>query len=277
MKNNKTAALSRRVALSRQVGALLVFGLLTLPSSAQPSGTLVLDTNAPEAEVLANGTRLGLAMASPFEVPADTLYIELRGDERGTWGASFETDTVVVDPGDTLHHTLNLPYSYRIETIPTGASLLIATVKGDSVLGTTPLLIKRSVPLEDTLVARTWGFFEARVLPGKALQNRHTLMLRPLEDRAHAEFQGNWRPSRREPALWIDLAAASLALAAAGVAIHYKFEADAIDDRYRSPNSPERGDPRLKREAEHLDRYALAGLGAMQVGLGIVAVRFLLR
>ncbi len=50
-----------------------------------------------------------------------------------------------------------------------------------------------------------------------------------------------------------------------------------MDDRYRSPDSPERGDPTLRVEAQRLDRISAGALGVMQVGLGVLAIRLVLR
>ncbi|MEM0964322.1 MAG: prenyltransferase, partial [Bacteroidota bacterium] len=74
-----------------------------------------------------------------------------------------------------------------------------------------------------------------------------------------------------------DLGIGAAALAAGAVAVHFKFRADSVDDRYRSETSPERGDEALLDEALRLDRYSAAALGAMQVGVGVLALRFVLR
>ncbi|NNF58791.1 MAG: hypothetical protein HKN04_11175, partial [Rhodothermaceae bacterium] len=149
--------------------------------------------------------------------------------------------------------------------------------RGREMLGVAPLIVERNAPLRGTLVAERDGSLAARFTPGDSLDNRHLILMRPLEDRARPDAAVGWMPPRRSPNAWIDIAAAGVALAAAGVAIHYKFRADDVDDRYRQLGSLERGDPVLKAEAERLDTYSLAALGVMQVGVGVLAVRFILR
>jgi hypothetical protein len=184
--------------------------------------------------------------------------------------------TVEVREGETATVRLDLPLRYRIETFPVGAEVRLEHEGRVERLGTAPLVVERAAALEGMLIAEAPGFLPARMAPGDSLTNRLTLLLRPLEDGAVPETVAGWEPHRR-PSRWIDYAAGATALAAAAVAVHYKFRADAFDDRYRLPGSPERGDPALKAEAERLDGYALAALGVMQVGLGVLAVRFVLR
>lgn len=258
--------------------------LLAAPAQAQAlaltptaaEGYVHVETNAPNALVLVDGELLGAVSTGPFLVREGVVAIEVRGADAEQWQPRTAAATIEVLAGDTSTVRLDLPLRYRIETLPAGALIALETPVGEEVLGETPLVVDRQAPLAGTLVARAPGFLDARAVPGDSLDNRLTLLLRPLEVASEATHAADWRPPR-EPRRWLDYAAAGVALAAAGVAVYYKFEADAIDDRYRAEGSPERGDPLLKAEAERLDGYSLAALGVMQAGVTFLAVRFILR
>jgi hypothetical protein len=258
---------------------LLLFIVLVVaaaPAGAQAPATLVLETNAPEALVLANGAVIGRADEEPLYLPEGTVEVVLIEDAEA-WESRRAAATVQVEPGAVVALALDLPVRYRIETMPARATVVLETEGREEVLGETPLVLDRPEALSGTLVARRPGFLPASLAPGDSLTNRHTLMLRPLEAGARDEAAAGWMPPPRRPNPWIDIAAAGVAIAAAGVAVHYKFQADSVDDRYRNAISPERGDPALKAEAERLDVYSLSALGVMQLGLGVLAVRFVLR
>ena len=255
----------------------LVLFLAAAGAHAQEPATLVLETNAPHAVVLANGVVLGRADDSGLHLPMGDVELVLMEDAIDAWEPRRVAATVSVQPGDTVRVALDLPIRYRIETLPVGASIALETAAGETALGRSPLVLDEPAPLSGMLIAHHPGFMPARLVPGDSLTNRHTLLLRPLEAGAVSEASVDWMPPRRRANVWIDVAAAGLALAAAGVAVHYKFRADAVDNQYRAEDSAVRGDPALKAEAERLDGYALGALGVMQVGVGVLAVRFILR
>jgi hypothetical protein len=244
---------------------------------AQPAGgRVVVETNAPAAAVRLDGRPVGTAAEGPFAVRAGEVAVEIAEADVAAWAPRRAATVVTVGEGETVTVALDLPVRYRIETFPVGAEVVLEGEGGTERLGTAPLVLDRAEPLRGTLVAEAPGFMPARVAPGDSLTNWLTLVLRPLEAGAVPETASGWLPDRR-PNRWIDYALGAAAVGAAAVAVHYKFQADDVDDRYRLPGSAERGDPSLKAEAERLDGYALAALGVMQVSLGVLAVRFVLR
>lgn len=249
---------------------------LHVSALAQPTGTLTIETNAPQARLSVDGRLVGAPADGPFALAPGRVTVTLVEAEEAAWAPRRADASVEIREGETSLVVLNLPLRYRIETFPVGAEVRVEGPGGAEVLGVAPLVIERPAPLDGEVVAEAPGFLPARAAPGGELTNRVSLVLRPLEEGAVPETVAGWETHRR-PNRWIDYAAGATAVAAAAVAIHYKFRADDIDDRYRTPGSAERGDPALRAEAERLDGYALAALGAMQVSLGVLAVRFVLR
>ena len=63
-----------------------------------------------------------------------------------------------------------------------------------------------------------------------------------------------------------------MAVAAGAVSIHYKFKADRLNEQYEQT-----GDAALRPRIHDLDTRAGVALGVMQVGVGVLALRFILR
>jgi len=263
---------------------LLILTALLLSSGAAtgqdvlplPGGLLVIETNAPNAVVTVGSEIVGVASDSPFLLPAGPKQIVLIEAAGNGWAPRRVSRSVIVAANQTVTVRLDLPFRYRIESMPPDAEVILRSDGSEEVLGTTPLTVDRPEAMAGVLVARRPGYLQAEVAPGDSLFNHHTLMMQPLEAGAELDAVTSWIPPH-EPRRWIDYAAAGVALAAASVAIYYKFEADDLDNRYRSPDSLERGDPVLKQEAERLDLYSLGALGIMQAGITVLAVRFVLR
>lgn len=267
--------------MRRSLSVVLILGLHTLwaASSAQMiaiESTLVIETNAPDALVSINGVVVGLASEGSFPIGSGTNVVTLTDRSPEVWSGRQVTKDVVVDrDADRVVVELNLPVRYRIEAFPSEAEILHTDNGEEVALGRSPVVIDEVDLLEGHFVARMMGYEPATIPVGDSLSNRHTLILQPLVASTDTDIQ-SWTPPR-EPRRWIDYATAGVALASAGLAIYYKFEADEFDDRYREAGSPERGNPALRAEAERLDGYSLASLGVMQAAVGFLAIRFVLR
>jgi hypothetical protein len=255
--------------------------MIPVASSAQPEapppgyGFVRVFTPVPGTVLMAGDSTLGSA-GEVHTLPVGLHVLRLTEGEPGAWNPRVDSAEVEVtaDVRGTVVN-LRLPVRYRIATLPSGARIVLEGAGGTrEPLGLTPLVIDRREPLAGTLVATRAGFADARAVPGDSSENRVSLVLSPLSEREGATV--DWRPPRRAR-IWIDVAAAGLALAGAAASIHYKFRADAVDDRYRSPGSPERGDQALRVEAQRLDRISAGALGVMQVGLGVLAIWLVLR
>ncbi|HYE96768.1 MAG TPA: hypothetical protein VD962_11215 [Rubricoccaceae bacterium] len=253
---------------------LLLVYPLQVPAQMVP-GYVRVETNAPGAVVWADSVRLGPAREGGWHLEAGQYRLTLVEDERA-WQPRTADTTLGVRPGDTATVRLDLPVRYRIESVPFGAAVAIERAGHREPLGVTPLVLDRGGGLMGALVLEREGYHPAQLTPGDSLFNRHVVLLQPLRPGDVTEAEGVWMPSRPRRT-WVDLAAGAVALAGTGVAIYYKFQADEVDDRYRSPDSPERGDPVLREEALRLDRYSAAALAVGTVSFGLLGVRLILR
>ncbi|MDX1438321.1 MAG: hypothetical protein R3284_00315 [Rubricoccaceae bacterium] len=235
---------------------------------------LIIETNAPDAFLSVDGTNWGRVGEGPFRISYGQHRLTLTEQSAETWSMrQVSHDLVVSDSLISLE--LKLPLRYRVEAFPSSAEIVHVENGQETRLGRSPVVLDVDRPLAGDIFARMEGYESVSVAPGDSLLNRHTLILSPVlltNDSDEAEWMAP-EESRR----WVDYAAAGVALASAGLAIYYKFEADGYDDRYREPGSAERGDPALREQAERLDGYSLVSLGVMQAALGFLAVRFVLR
>src|SRR5690606_15116727 len=178
-----------------------------------PGGYVAVETNAPAARVHLDGRSVGTAAEGPFAAPPGAVTVQLAESAEAAWAPRSATATVTVREGETTTVRLDLPLRYRVETFPVGAEVRLETEGGAERLGTAPLVIERPAPLAGTLVAEARGFFPARAAPGDSLNNRISLVLRPLEDGAVPETVSGWE-GRRRSNRWIDVAAGAVALGA---------------------------------------------------------------
>lgn len=150
--------------------------------------------------------------------------------------------------------------------MPFGA---VVSIPGDDdrVLGTTPLVYSSEAPLGNTLLLQKAGYANAEVEPGSEVVNRHSVVLQPMTVNVIDEQGVEWNPKSSKHT-WINWAAAGVVLTGGALAVHFKFKADDEYDRYL-----ENGDPAVKERVDRFDRYSYFALGAMQVGIGVLAIR----
>jgi hypothetical protein len=260
------------------LASLLALALVAAPraqdepgadSSAAAPGFVVVETNLPAGLLSANGALLGAAGDGAFELEPGVYALALVEPNREAWRARRAEAEVTVLAGETARVRLDVPYRYRVESFPYGAAVTLESEAGPRVLGETPLTVESDAPLDGEFVVAAPGHQAARQPAGAAADNAYSFVLKPLDAFETAAEVGL---GERRPNVWIDVAAAGLALSAGAVAVYYKQKGDArYDDYARS------GDPALRPEFERYDTYSAVALGAMQVGLGVLAVRLVLR
>ena len=276
---------------SKGLLALLVAGAAAVhaqpfdlePIATVQSGYLRLESVGPDAAVAVNGSAVptravgGDLLVGPLAAGDAALTVWPDGQE--TWNGRQAQTRVAVVPADTVRVAALWAARTVVTSVPYGARVVVEQ-EGQPLqaLGTTPLTYDSEAPLTGTLVVEADGYAPARLALAEARTERHAILLRPLPgDEAAPAGVYTYGATRNTGRRWIDYAAAGLAVAGAATAIYYKFEADALDDRYRDVSDARYADPALLREAERLDTASLVGLGAMQLGVGVLAVRFVLR
>ena len=248
----------------------LLFGVASV--QAQPA-TLIVE--ATRGHVVVDGETRGIA-GEPVEVSPGERLVWLV-DEVGSWNPRIDSSRVVLAAGDTVRLAMALPIRTRIETDPVGAEITLVSADGTQrELGPAPV----TVDLEDNalveLIAQADGYARLRrSLDGAS--SVHLMLVPEAGMRVEPVVQtfATRRAARRRTL--IDLGIGAATLAAGAVAVYYKFEGDEVDDRYRDPESLQRGDEALRQEALRFDRRSGVALGAMQVGIGVLALRFVLR
>lgn len=232
-----------------------------------------VETNVADGALYADSTWLGAIRQGVYAVPAGTSELRLLLAEVDTWTVAPVTATLDAAPGDTVQVTLNAPYYYKVESVPFEAPVYLEGPDGRTLLGHTPLLYTSETPLEGELVIDRKEYVTHRFEPGTKIWNRHVMMLEPAR-RAEPMVRASevaWSPPPKRRR-WIDVTAGAVAVAAGAYSVHQKFKADDLFDQYQ-----ETRDPALRDEIRAYDTRALVGLGVMQAGVGVIAVRFILR
>lgn len=252
----------------------LVLFLLGLASAqAQPAATLIVE--ATQGTVLVDGVEAG--------EPGEVLALEAGErqvwlvDAVDAWNPRIDSARVALAAGDTLRLAMALPIRTRIETQPVGAEVTLIAADGSArSLGPAPLTVDLREESMAELEAELAGYVSARQ-PVDGAPLVQMILTPEAGARVEPVVQtfATRRGARRRTLIDIGIGAATLA--AGAVAVYYKFEADAVDDRYRDPESLERGNEALRQEALRLDRRSGIALGAMQAGIGVLALRFVLR
>ncbi len=249
---------------------LLVAGL-ALPALAQTAHVRV---EAAAGRVLVDDQPAGtVATWIPVEPGAHEIALV---DDAQAWDPRRVEALVTLADGDSTILRLTLPERVRVETLPIRATVVRLGVGGErDTLGMAPLTLDLAPGASAELVVSLDGYLDARQSV-EAGDGAVTVLLQPGPD---APRQIALLPTQRSSLqrTLIDAGLGAAILAAGAVAVHYKFRADDVDDRYRDPDSADYGDEALRQEALRLDRYSVTALGVMQVGVGVLALRFVLR
>lgn len=268
--------------ISKRILIAVLFSATVLPLSAlaQPRGAVVVESNLDEALVYVDSLRLGRVGHQIYRVASGRRHLRVAPPAVLDWSVA-PIDTVVdVAAADTLHLRLLFPYHYRIETVPFGATVLLEEEGGRRSLGRAPVRYVSRQPLSGTMVIDEPGYVIERFSPGQDVWNVHRITLEPTEPAVTASERIAWQPPEQQR-WWIDATALGLAAAATVVSVHYKFKADRLEEARERDCSGEafgpRCAPRVADQIHEYDRIAAWSLGAAQVGVGVFALRLILR
>ena len=258
-----------------------------LISGAGPETVIAVGEQVVDAQPLGDGWLVG-------PLPPKGHRLTLWPDGAEAWQGRQIDVSASVPPADTVRVDLALS-RVVITSVPYGAEVY-RQAGPDSprqYLGTTPFVHYDPStysggpppPMRRELlrfVVEKDGYAPEHVEVEPGADVRRELLLRPAPGAAPPGLSVYTYGEARTPGRrWVDYAAAGLAVAGAATAIYYKFEADGLDDRLRDPGDPARTDRQLEADLvarrDRLDAASLVGLGAMQLGVGVLAVRFVLR
>ncbi|MEM8484673.1 MAG: hypothetical protein AAF564_03950 [Bacteroidota bacterium] len=251
---------------------MLCLGSLHYEAHAQQVSPRVVEvrTNMSEAMVYADSVYLGRALDKFFALPSEATTLRLVPPNLDSWSMSPIIATLDEKMADSLQLTMNFQYHYRVESVPYDALIFVETPGERSLLGETPLLYAVDDPIRGMLLVTKEGYEPLRLTPGEKIWNQHYITLEEKVDEEQLA-KAFWRPGDKSTR-WIDYLAGGMAVASGVMAIRFKTKADRRYARYELS-----GDPSLRPGFERFDRYAAISLGTMQVGLGVLAVRFVIK
>lgn len=269
-------ALAALPASAQDTTAVASGSVITAPDSTasirpDTTGAVAVASNLPEGLVYLDGRFLGRAEEAPFELPAGMYRLEIAEPRPEAWRPRRGEAEAHVRLGETVEVRLDVPYRYRVESIPYGATVVHRDEHGEQALGLTPLVHESAEPLGGELLISKTGYVPIAEAPGRAASNRTRVMLQPVRMDEGRAGEIAW-VGERAPRTWIDYAAAGVAVAAAAVAIYYKFQADELYDEYAQT-----GDPALRPEFQRYDDISAVALGVSTAAFVTLGVRLVLR
>ncbi len=250
------------------VRVLLLCSVLPLPSAAQSVSSappdslhalLVINSSPESAWVMLDTTVVGRTPCS-FPIPAPGRYrLRIQSPDVSNWLSGSVDDTVEVTPGTTVSRTFALEAWTLVLTVPMGAEI----VAGDSLLGTTPFIVRPGRLSPTTpLTFRLAGYETATANLGLAAKG---ILRVPLRARPDAELSfdqavgANARPSHLR--LYLTGGGAILAGAAAA---YFKVKADNANNDYLLT-----GNPAFSSDRNRFDTTSGAFLVVTQISLGL--------
>lgn len=229
-------------------------------------GVLVVESNAPAAEVLLDGEPLGTVADGPWTVAAEGRTVRLLPPDRYSWSMSRPDERVVVSAGDTARVRLEFSYAYSLNTNPPDAAVVHLAGDAEDRLGRTPLVLERERPLDGTLVFRKSGFDSTGVTPGRDLWNVHHVRLRP---RSRGSPERVFRlPDQNRKWDWLTFVSAGVAVSAGAAAVVYQRKANRLQ---------ETSSARLRQRGDRYENRSHTFLAGMQVGVGTFAISLIFR
>ena len=187
-----------------------------------------------------------------------------------SWSISPLVQPIDLTLSDTVEVEVNFPFHYKVESIPYEANVYWEKVDERVLIGATPLLYLSEDPIRGMLLVTREGYEPLRLTPGEEIWNFHHVDLVPVSA-GQEVVETYWHPEKRT-GRWIDVAAGGVAIVSGILAIRYKTKANRRFDRYALSGNPE-----LRSGFERYDRYSAISLGAMQAGIGVLAIRFVLK
>jgi hypothetical protein len=221
---------------------------LLVISSSPESAWVMLDT------AIAGQTPCSLAVPAPARV-----HLRIQHPDIANWLTGTVDDTLAVHGGEIIRRAYTLETRTLVVSSPMGAEVF----DGDSLLGSTPLVLQRErVSPTSELTLRLRGYERAAANPGMASRGVLRVPLRARMDPATQPDRALLTDSRPSPTrLYLTGGGAILAGAAAA---YFKTKADNTNNDYLLTR-----DPALASKRNRFDTTSGVFLVVTQVSLGL--------
>lgn len=243
---------------------LAAMALLAIHAAAQSADSartnaaaLRISSEPDSAIVFLDGTRVGSTPLVLERLVPGPHTIRLVVGDPGNWFSDVTRDSLSLEPGSDRQIHYRLDHRFAIMTAPSGAEVLI----GDSVAGTTPILVSYELARSGSLQVRMKGYAGVSVTVPPGGGSAVVLQLTPEQGAGPGDLQPAEAGSRLTSIL---ISAGSVAISGVAAA-YFKVSADEKNTRYLDT-----GDPTLRTQRDQRDMDAAVALVAMQVSLALL-------
>jgi hypothetical protein len=219
--------------------------------------TLRISSEPDSAILFLDGTRIGATPLVLGDLAPGAHRLRLVVGDPGNWFSDVTRDSLSLEPGSDRQVHYRLDHRFGIMTMPSGADVLI----GDSVAGTTPMLVSYELARSGSIQVRMKGYTGVGVTVPPGGGSAVVLRLTPEQGAGPADLQRAEAGSRLTSIL---ISAGCVAISGAASA-YFKVSADEKNTLYLNT-----GDPTLRTQRDQRDRDAAVALVAMQVSLALL-------
>lgn len=229
-------------------------------SQSDRFGSLHIETDVDSAIVRMDSLTVGY---TPLDLPGllpGTYVLDIIDPDLSNWLTQNVTDSITVVAGEQTTRRYALQPRMALLSDPSGAEVLA----GDSVLGTTPLLLPRDAVAHQSLVLRKEGYDQRTIMQPMEGATRGFAafsLTKAWNIEGDAIAYGAVKPSPNTVPLYVTGVATVLSGAAAA---YFKIKADS---RYQ--NYQQTGDQAFLRQTDRLDTAAAISLALTQAGLAL--------
>ncbi len=201
----------------------------TADSAMTSVAALRISSEPDSAIVFLDGRRVGATPLVLEGLARGPHTIRLVVGDPGNWFSDVTRDSLFLEPGSDRQVHYRLDHRYAIMTAPSGAEVLI----GDSVAGTTPILVPYELARSGNVRVRLKGYAEVGVTVPPDGGSAVVLQLTPEKGAGPGVLQPVEAGSRLTSIL---ITAGSVAISGAAAA-YFKVSADEKNTRYLAPET----------------------------------------
>lgn len=232
---------------------------ILLPAADSLHALLVISTSPESAWVMLDTAVVGRTPCS-LAVPAPARYhIRILSPDVSSWLSATVDDTLEAGPGETVTRFFVLETWTLVTSSPMGAEI----AAGDSILGTTPLIVRPGrLSLNTPLTFRLPGYEPATVNLGAAADGILRVPLRATTD-TDIQFARSGMTDARPSHIRLYLTGGG-AIVAGAAAAYFKMKADDANNNYLATK-----DPAFSSDRDRFDTTSGVFLVVAQASLGL--------